>query len=188
MATRMQLYREKMSAIEFKEEGKKKKKPFKLPEPTTVFNGRIESFNLDDVRMKKLHKLLELQDVRKKQLLLSKTNKLEGETKEQATIRKIEETVKSKKREFISFRLTQSGCLKTTILAKEGEEYLLRMHLESGNIAVDYRDSVTGRTMLIEAVAGVCSFPLSFCSLEWCSCHVFVSGTLYNCTDVVQRV
>ena len=134
---------------------KTKKKPFKTPLEPPEFNGHKEIFNLDAVKIKKLNKFIEINEARKNHVQRLNAYKLEGETKDQAIIRKIEEISQHKKREFVNLRLKESGVLVTTLYAKQGDEFLLRRQLETGLYQVDERDPRTGRTMLVEAVAGV---------------------------------
>ena len=130
------------------------RKPRKVPSPLPEFNGRVEIFNLDSVKIKKLKELLDLQESRKKHHLAANMYKLAGETKEQAIIRKIEEMVKSTKHEFVNLRMEESGRSLCTRLASQGDDLLLRRQLESGEIYINTRDQCSGRTMLTEAVAG----------------------------------
>lgn len=136
----------------------KPKKPSKPPPPQPVdpVSGHIESFNLDDVKIRKLQKFLELQQTRKNHLHRTHRHKLEGESNQQALIRKIEEMIKSKHRQFVDQRLSESGASALTRLAMKGDEYMLRRHLEaaSGGININARDGCTGRTLLVEASSG----------------------------------
>ena len=137
---------------------RKPKKPSKtlLEHPVDPVTGHIESFNLDDVRIRKLHKFLELQQTRKDHALRMHAHTLEGETKQQAIIRKVEEMIKGGHRAFVDQRLAESGASSVTRLAMKGDEYTLRRHLEAaeGSININYRDTCTGRTLLVEAASG----------------------------------
>jgi hypothetical protein len=141
----MRAYREK---VRLEEERMKIRKPRKAPPQLPEFNGHVEIFNLDAVKIKKLKELLELQESRKKRYLAANAYKLAGETKEQAIIRKIEEMLQATKHEFVNLRLEESGCLPTTRLAITGDDFLLRRELDKGEMSVNYRDTRSGRVRL----------------------------------------
>ena len=143
------------------EREKKPRKPKKEVSKDYVIDpvtGHKELFNMDSRQTKKMYQLLELQETRR--MLDKKKNqlKLEGETHQQAVIRRLQEIMEKKHRSFVDQRMEEAKCLVVTKYARRGDDMMLRRILESpgNNIKehINMRDMNTGRNMLIEAASG----------------------------------
>lgn len=115
-------------------------------------NIRQEAFNLDSVQLKRLEVLIVRSQARKKKLALESA-RIGMKKKDELMVQKIQEMLLHSQREYVATRLRLSNIYDATLYAKLGDEHSLRQEIEMGH-DINERDMTTGRTPLLEAIAG----------------------------------